>query len=168
MSLTVPNKRLRLLLRRKAASGQVVVESIASIIIFTIMISIVMSITIFLYFQQALTTAAREGARQASLNADLGSGVSEQNGLNTVETYIKSEIRQLTGQSFDPSIATITVIPPSDSASQVSGNRDVTVQISWKMKNPIGIASMLGAMGVDASAFDNIPVGSSATMRYIE
>jgi hypothetical protein len=154
--------------RRNAARGQVVMESIVSIIIFTIMLSLIMSISLYLYVQQALVTTAREGARQASLNADLGSTTTQGTGINYVTSYVKTEFQQLTGQAYDPTMATITVTPPSASANQTPGYRTVTVSINWKMKNPIGIANMLNAMKIDGSAFDKIPCYATATMRYEE
>lgn len=160
-SLSLPQKR-------KAASGQVVVESIVSIIIFVIMLSLIMSISIYLYFQQALVTTAREGARQASLNSSLGASGTQQAGINYVTTYVQDEFRQLTGQTYSPSVATITVTPPSASAVQTLGYRTVTVTINWNMQNPIGISNMLNAMHIDGSAFDTIPCRATATMRYEE
>lgn len=154
--------------RRKAASGQVVIEVIASIIMFTIMLAMVMSISVYLYFQQALVTAAREGCRQASLDSSIGAQSTEQTGVNNVKTYVQTEIQRLTGQTFNSSTATITVVPPSQSASQVSGQRDVQVQITWQMTNPVGIGNFVEAFGADGSAFKTIPVSASATMRYEE
>ncbi len=154
--------------RHKAASGQVVIESIASIIIFTILLATVMSITVYLYFQQALVTAARDGARQASLNTALGTVSTESAGMTFVENYVANEIEQLTGQVSSPGNSTITVVPPSDSPVQTPGQRTVSVTIQWQMKNPIGIAGFLNALGADGSAFDTIPVGATATMRYEE
>jgi len=168
ISALYPKMRNTAGMARKAARGQVVVESIVSIIIFTIMLSLIMSISVYLYFQQALVTTAREGARQASLNADLAAGSTQAAGINYVTSYVKNEFLQLTGQSYDSSMATITVTPPSASANQTPGYRTVAVTIDWKMKNPIGIAKMLNAMKVDGSAFDTIPCHATATMRYEE
>jgi hypothetical protein len=154
--------------RRKAASGQAIIESIASIIIFTLMLGLVMCISVYLYFQQALVTAAREGARQASLNAELGSGSTEQSGISTVQNYVADEIRQLTGQTYSPSVATITVTPPSSSADQTPGKRQVTVSIVWNMTNPVTVGNMAAVFGGNADTFNNIPVSASATMRYEE
>jgi hypothetical protein len=154
--------------RHKAASGQVVIEAIASIIIFTMMLALVMSISVYLYFQQALVTAAREGARHAALNADLGSASTQQDGMDTVEDFIADEVQQLTGQSYSPGVASIIVTPPSASADQTPGRRNVRVDITWNMTNPIGIAGFINALGGDGSAFDQIPVSATATMRYEE
>jgi hypothetical protein len=153
---------------RKAASGQVVIETIASILMFTLMLATVMSISVYLYFQQALVTAAREGARHAALDTSLGSASSEQDGMTTVETYVADEIQQLTGQSFSPSVATITVTPPSASSDQTPGRRNVRVDITWNMTNPVGVGAFMDALGADGSAFKTIPVSASATMRYEE
>ena len=155
-------------IKRKALSGQVVVESIVSILIFVIMLSLIMSISMYLYFQQALVTTAREGARQASLNSDMGATGTQQAGINYVSSYVQNEFKQLTGQTYSPTMATITIIPPSQSANQTPGYRTVTVTVDWKMKNPIGIAKLLNAMNVDGSAFDTIPCHATATMRYEE
>jgi len=151
-----------------AAKGQVVVESIVSIILFTIMISLVMSFSVYLYFQQALVTTAREGARQASLNSSLGSSTTQSTGITYVTNYVQNEFKQLTGQSYDATMATITVTPPSASANQTPGYRTVAVTIDWKMKNPVRISNLLSAMKIDGSAFDTIPCHASATMRYEE
>ena len=153
---------------RKAQSGQVVVESIVSIILFVIMLSLIMSISVYLYFQQALVTTAREGARQAALNSDLGSVGTQSAGMIYVSNYVQNEFKQLTGQTYSAAMATITVTPPSASVNQTIGYRTVTVSINWKMKNPIGIANLLKAMKVDGSAFDTIPCFATATMRYEE
>ena len=154
--------------KRKRASGQAIIESLASIIIFTILLALIVSISAYLYFQQALVTAAREGARQASLNASMGSSSTESSGIAAVQAYVSNEVLQLTGQDFSTSSATITVVPPSQSANQTPGQRTVNVQITWNMKNPIGIAGFLKALGTNASALDTIPVVASATMRYEE
>jgi len=151
-----------------AAKGQVVVESIVSIILFTIMISLVMSFSVYLYFQQALVTTAREGARQASLNSSLGSTSTQAAGVSYVSGYVQDEFQQLTGQTYDATMATITVSPPSASANQTPGYRTVSVTIDWKMKNPVRISNLLSAMKIDGSAFDTIPCHASATMRYEE
>ena len=154
--------------RRKRKSGQAIIESIVGILIFCILLALIMSITAYLYFQQALVTAAREGARQASLNSDIGALNTENAGINYVQNYVITEIEQLTGQSYNSSQASIVVTPPSKSPSQVNGKRMVTVAINWKMKNPVNIAGLLRALGTDGSAFETIPVYAMATMRYEE
>jgi hypothetical protein len=163
------NKRLgKALRRRPAQSGQVVIEVIVGIIIFTIMLALVMSISVYLYFQQALVTAAREGAREASLNNEIGLGGSEAAGTANIRAYVENTIEKLTGQEATPGVATITVIPPSQSPNQTSGNRTVTVNIQWQMQNPIGIGNMLDALGTDGDRFKTFPVYATATMRYEE
>lgn len=153
---------------RSKKSGQAIIESIVGILIFTILLALVVSITAYLYFQQALVTAAREGARQASLNADIGAPGTENAGVSYVQNYVIDEIQQLTGQTYDGNNATIVVTPPSQSPNQMSGKRMVTVTIDWKMKNPVNIAGLLNALGANGSAFEVIPVHAMATMRYEE
>jgi hypothetical protein len=156
----------RIKIHRKAAKGQAVIESIASIILFTMMLGLVMAITVYLYFQQALVTAAREGARQAALNADIGSAGSEGNGIGTVQNFVINQVQQTTGQTL--AAADITVTPPSASPDQTPGNRTVNVQITWNMTNPVGVGNFVEALGGDGEPFKTIPVSATATMRYEE
>lgn len=149
-------------------SGQVVLEMIASLIMFTMMVSLTTSVSVYLYFQHALVTAAREGARQASLSDELSDAATEDAGIVTVKAYIQNQIFQLTGQQFNDTIATISVIPPSQSPNQTPGEREVSVTIDWKITNPLGISGLLSALGADGSAFSEIPTYATATMRYEE
>lgn len=160
-----PGKRLSVKGRH---SGQAIIEMIGGMIIFTLLLTMVMSLSMYLYFQQALITAAREGARHASLNNNLASTSTEQAGITEVQNYVTTSIRNLTGQTVTPSVATITVSPPSDSASQTAGNRNVTVSIQWRMTNPLGVANFLNALGANGENFRTFPVAASATMRYEE
>ncbi|WP_373532085.1 TadE family protein [Vampirovibrio sp.] len=154
--------------KNRAQSGQAVIEMVAGIVMFTIMLALVMSISMYLYFQQALVTAAREGARQASLSSELGNDGSEQAGINAVQAYVITSIRNLTGQQASPAVATITVVPPSASLVQNPGERTVTVNIEWQMNNPVGISRFLNALGADGRKFQTFPVFATATMRYEE
>lgn len=148
---------------RRSASGQVVIESIASILIFTIILAVIMTITMWLYLQQALVTSAREGARQASLNASLGSVATQSAGVSTVQTYVQNTVRSLTGQTINAS--QITVTGPTGTTP---GQRTVAVTLSMNLKNPLGIAGLFNALGTSGNSFDNIPMSASATLRYEE
>jgi hypothetical protein len=159
---------LQKLVKRPRKSGQAIIESIVGILIFSMLLAFIMSITAYLYFQQALVTAAREGARQASLNTDIGATTTENAGITYVKNYVIDEIRQLTGQTYSSTMATIAISPPSRSPNQTNGKRMVSVTINWNMKNPVNIAGLLEALGADGSAFDVIPVYAMATMRYEE
>lgn len=149
---------------RKAQKGQAVIESIASILLFVMMLGLVMAISVYLYFQQALVTAAREGARQAALNADLGEVATEGSGVADVKDYVRQQIAQTTGQ--DVAASDITVWAPSDSADQTPGNRTVTVRIDWELQNPVGVGNFISALGGDGAPYATIPVTAQATMRY--
>lgn len=157
---------LRYPFRRRAERGQAIIESIASIILFALLLALVMSITVYLYFQQALVTCAREGARMASLNTTMATD--EAAGKAEIVDYVEDEVRSLTGQSFDNGEGDVDVSGPSESASQTPGERTVTVTITYNMQNPLGIEAFINALGGDGSAFGTIPVAASATMRYEE
>jgi hypothetical protein len=148
---------------RSAASGQVVIESIASLLIFTIMLAVIMTITMWLYLQQALVTSAREGARQASLNAELAGAATKSAGVGAVKAYVQNTVRSLTGQDIDPS--QITVTGPTGATP---GQRTVAVTLSMTLKNPLGVAALFDALGTSGAKFDNIPMSASATLRYEE
>lgn len=154
--------------RRAASSGQAVIECVGSLILFTLMMTIMVSITAFLYFQQALVTAAREGARQASLHPAFNSPATEGQGINQVRTLVARQIQQLTGQVYDPDSATITVVPPSESDDQTPGQRTVSVIIRWQLANPVGVSGFMNALGANGETFRSIPVGAIAVMRYEE
>lgn len=160
-------KPLRLISRsrrfRQPATGQVVVESIASIIIFTMMLALVMTITLWLYLQQATVTAAREGARQASLNSDLGVTGTRTTAVNTIKTYVINSVRQLTGKTVATS--EINVTGPTGATT---GQRTVTVTINTTFRNPVRISNFLEALGADGTPFDRVPLTGTATMRYEE
>ena len=153
---------------RRAFGGQAVIESIASIIMFTLLLGLVMCVTVYLYFQQALVTAAREGARQASLNDKLNAVATESAGMAEVRNYVADQVLNLTGQTYSPGVATITVTPPSASANQTPGERMVSVRIDWNMTNPVGVGNMINALDGEGDNFLHIPVHAMATMRYEE
>lgn len=152
--------------RRRAERGQAIIESIASIILFAMLLALVMTVTVYLYFQQALVTCAREGARMASLNTTMATD--EASAEDDIIAYVEDEVRALTGQTFDNGEGTIEVVGPSMSANQTPGQRTVTVTITYNMQNPIGVAGFINALGGDGSAFGTIPVTATATMRYEE
>jgi hypothetical protein len=144
---------------RKAKRGQALIESTISIILFTMLLATMVSFCVYLYMQQAIVTVAREGARQASLTDDLA------NNTDSVEQYVKDEVRSLTGQNFDNGTGSIMVDGPLPSTSNPNINV-VTVSIDYSIPNPIPIGSFMTALGGDGTAFNSIPVAASATMRY--
>jgi type II secretory pathway pseudopilin PulG len=164
---TIAAKRIRSSLRHRGrkASGQALIESLVGIIIFAIMLALIMTISMWLYVQQALVTSAREGARQASLNASMASTTAsvKLTGINAVKAYVQDEMLKLTGQTLPSNNITIT-----GPTGATAGQRTVEVTLQMSMKNPIGIAGMLNALGGNGNAFDSIPMGASATLRYEE
>ena len=144
--------------------GQGVLEITASLIMFTIMIALTMSISAYLYTQHAFVTAARDGARKAAVNTDLGDPATEATGITDIQNEVIDSVAQLTGQLVDED--NITVTPPD--AAGTPGDRTVSVVINFDMDNPVNIAGLLGAMGAGGDDFATIPIFSTATMRYEE
>ena len=150
---------------KRGQKGQAVIEILASIIIFTIMLALIMTVSAYLYVQHAMISAAREGARMASLNADLGTAAGQGAGEDSIVAYVQDSVQKLTGQNIDA--ADITVEPPDLAAA--SGAKQVRVTINYQMNNPIPIAEFLTALGVDdTSGIAQIPVTATAAMRYEE
>jgi len=152
------------LLSSKSQKGQGVIEIIGSLIVFTIMLSLMMSVSVYLYIQHAMVSVAREGARSASLNTKIGDTATTNAGITETRTYVKNSAQAIAGSTLTD--GEITVTPPS--AGGTLGQRTVTVTINHSMTNPVNIAGMLDALGADGEAFRNIPVSATATMRYEE
>ncbi len=147
--------------KHRAAEGQAIIEIVGGLIIFTIMLCLIMTITGWLYLQQAIVTSAREGARQASLNDALGVLTTQVTGITATQAYVINEVKSLTGQAITAS--NVTVTPPTG----VVGSRMVTVTIKMNFVNPVKIDGFLSGVGVTgANTFGTIPVSSQATMRY--
>lgn len=149
---------------RKAQRGQGVIEIIGSLIIFTIMLSLMMSISVYLYVQHAMVSVAREGTRFASLNTEIGATATQQAGIDATVAYVKSSAASIAGTQLTTSEISVT----APSATGVTGQRTVAVTISHDMNNPVNIAGFLDALGADGSSFETIPVSATATMRYEE
>lgn len=149
---------------RKREKGQSVIELTASIIMFVIMMGLVFSISAYLYVQHAMVSAAREGARNASLNTEIGDEDTTQEGVDAVEAYVVEAVQSMTG--LDMENENVTVTPPD--AGEAVGERMVTVQINYNMENPLPIAGFLQAFGASGEGLDAFPITAVATMRYEE
>jgi hypothetical protein len=144
--------------------GQGIIEMMMAVLIFVIMIAMVGSVSAYLYLQHNIITAAREGARVASLDPDLG-GNNVATGTTAVKTAVQSFVQQTTGLSVADNEITVT----APSAGDPVGSRTVTVQINYHFNNPLALGQFLTALGAsNASSLDTIPVVARAVMRYEE
>lgn len=149
-----------------ARKGQAIVELCGNVIIFTIMVALMTTLSSVLYMQHILVTAAREGARAASLSEDFAND-DDAAGIAAVQQRVKDMILQTAGQTLDGSNSTIDVTPPD--AADPYGSRTVTVDITYTMENPIPIAGFIeGLSGGDYSALQSLPMNATATMRFEE
>ena len=148
-------------IHRTRERGQAIIESIASIILFCLMLTMVCSITMYLYFEQAMVTAAREGARLASLTSNLSTAA----GKSSVSTSVRTTVQALTGQQYDGSTDTITVVGPTGTTT---GRRTCSVTVTYRRNNPLGIAHLIDALDGEGESWRYLTVSSSATMRYEE
>ncbi len=147
--------------KRAHAKGQAIIEMIFSVIMFTLMLVSIASISAYLYVQHTMVTAAREGARIASLNTDLGSGMG---GEAEVQEHVIELVQSTSGITL--SADDIDVTPPDPGGAV--GERSVTVEIDYAMPNPLPLEAMLSGFAHREFGLDNIPVRASATMRYEE
>lgn len=148
----------------RAQKGQAVLEITASLIIFVIMLSIIMSISLYLYVQHAAVSTVREGARFASLNTDIGNPATEGVGISAVQAYVQNTATQLAGLTLN---AEDVVVTPPDPAG-IQGERNVQVEMTFNVTNPIGISGFLSAFGVEGNSFEEFPIHAEAIMRYEE
>jgi Flp pilus assembly protein TadG len=142
--------------------GQVLIELLISIVFFVMMVAMVTSISVYLFVQHGLVSAAREGARIGSLDPNIG-GNNVSAGQQAVRQAVQNFAQQTMGQVIPN--GNITVTPPS--ATAPTGSRSVRVMINYQMTNPIPIGQFLEGMGVE-NELSTIPVRASATMHYEE
>ena len=157
--------------KRAKSKGQAVIELTLSTIMFTILVTLVASVSIYLYVQHSVVSAAREGVRVASTDPNFESGGNQAQGITDVKNRVKDFMASATGQTLDDSNSEIDVTPPD--ATDPQGQRTVQVQVTYTMQNPIPIADFIAAVGSSGSADSNnplkeIPVTATATMRFEE
>ncbi len=150
--------------RASASKGQAIIEMLFSIIMFAIMLSSVVAMSSYLYVQHATITVAREGARIAALNTDLGTVGSVAAGETEIENYIINMLSTTSGITLTEGDVIIT--PPSD--LDPVGDRSVQVEIDYDLNNPIPVGAILSALTGNSYGFDTISIHSEATMHYEE
>lgn len=136
------------------------IEIIASLFMFIVMICMMVSVSLYLYVQHAAVTAVREGTRFASLNQDIGQASTQIAGVDEVKEYLIAATQQLSGITIG--LDDIDVTPPDTAAPQ--GSRTVHVEARFQMQNPIPVGGLLG----DRDTFRTFPIHATATMRYEE
>ncbi len=162
--LIFQNRRVKNKSNKRAEKGQAIIEMIFSIIMFAIMLSSVTAMSAYLYVQHATITAAREGARIAALNSDLGSAANVGVGEAAVEDFVIDMMASASGITI--SSADVTVTAPD--ALDPVGDRSVQIDIDYELTNPIPVGSILTALTGNSYGFDTIPIHSEATMHYEE
>ncbi len=150
--------------KKEATKGQAIIEMIFSVIMFAIMIASVTAMSSYLYVQHATITAAREGARVAALNSNLGSLANVGAGESEVETYVADMMAATSGITLNAGDVTVTAPDDLDPL----GDRTVQVDIDYQLNNPVPVGALLTALTGNAYGFDVIPIHSEATMHYEE
>ena len=139
------------------------IELIGALIIFAVLMGFSANISVYLYVVHSFASAAREGARAASLNHDL-TGVNTATAQGKVKATVKDYIQHSTGILLDDADIAITL--PDSSAT--SGERHVSVNVDYDLPMPLNAAGLVEAFGGSADGLDVIPVHGFAMMRYEE
>jgi hypothetical protein len=155
--------RLRESKMAKCRKGQAVLELIPSLVMFVTMLSVIFTLCIYLYFQNILITAAREGARVASLTPELATTGQLEAGRSAVIAAVQNFMQQTTGQQLTPEQIEVTA------PSGTFGERTVKVAIDYNLTSPVPIPDMSSDYNGDPSTlYHSIPLSASATMHYEE
>jgi hypothetical protein len=168
MILCVCSSRLRAFMaRRQRHRGQATLEIIPSLLMFTGMFAAICGLCVYLFLQNMVITAAREGARFAALNTSLGVSTTQAAGIASVKNEVQSILLSTTGQTVGSN--NITVTPPTGTV----GSRKVSVAVNFSLPNPIPIPDFGAAFDGDPNTttsrlFETIPLSAAATMRYEE
>jgi hypothetical protein len=148
---------------RSHQKGQATLELIPTLICFAMMLAVVSALCLYLYLQNITITVAREGARFASLNAELGTTATQAVGTAAVKSRISDMVQNALGSPLPANGVTIT--PPTGTL----GNRLVKVKINMNITNPISIPDFNATFnGEPAKLFETIPLTAEASAHYEE
>jgi Flp pilus assembly protein TadG len=145
------------------AHGQATIELVMSFLMFVIMVAALLGVSTYLYVNHSLLTAAKEGARAASLDVNLGNTTTRATGVTAVQNRVITFVRQSTG--FTIPANNITVTGPTGT----TGSRIVQVQVQVQFTNPVQIRTFLNRLnGGNTSNLDRVTIRTNASMRYEE
>jgi hypothetical protein len=148
----------------KGHKGQGVLELIPTLILFCLMLAMLTSVCLYLYLQNVTITVARESARFASLNAELGTASTEANGRSAVQTKTTQMVYKSIGQTVDPS--NVEVSAPTGSF----GERIVSVRVNLDIPNPVVVPDLSAEFNGEPGKrlFETIPLTAEASAHYEE
>lgn len=153
--------------------GQGIIELAAGLIMFVSLLSLMIASTMYLYVQQVATSAVREGARVASLSADLSSAQTQAAAIAAIKQTVV-DTAAASGLTVDPNYVTVT--PPSSQAAM--GSRKVAVKLDFNWNNIIPSGTFANAFQPPpedsqppqstSSALDVARIAAQAVMHYEE
>ncbi len=152
---------------RTCFKGQATVELMFSIMMFVSMLGTLIMVSLYLYMSNTLLTAAKEGARVASINQDLAAtqgSTTYNDGVSAVQSWVQSFMQTSSG----------IVLPTSDVSvsgpTGTVGSRTVQVTVSYQFQDPLAIRTFMSELGGHgtSSGLDTYTLTNSATMRYEE
>jgi len=148
----------------KRYDGQGSVELLMTLLIFIMMLGTLMSISFYLYLNNAFWTAAKEGARAASVDQNFANTTTVATGVTDVQTWVINFVQNSIGITIPAS--DITVTGPTGA---VIGSRTMQVTISYQFQNPVAIRTFINKLGGgNTTGLDTFTISSTATMRYEE
>jgi Flp pilus assembly protein TadG len=149
---------------RSKKQGQGTVEMVMSMLLFTAMIGALVSLSLYLYINHSFLTAAKEGARVAAADSNFANTATINTGITNVRNWVRTFVSNSTGIQLSNS--NINVTGPTGSST---GNRRMTVTITYQFQNPVQIRTFLNRLsGGSATGLDTFTITNTATMRYEE
>ncbi len=149
---------------RDKKSGQGIIELIVGILMFTLLIALVVNVSTYLYVQHTMVTAAREGARVAALNEEIGDPDSASAGVEAVRDHITGMVVDTTGISLDEENITITPPNPADPI----GERSVSVEIDMTFEHVLPASEFAAALSQASATGGSSLLHAEASMHYEE
>jgi hypothetical protein len=148
--------------RRFVQSGQGIIEIMATLIIFTILLGLTANTSVYLYLAHTFISAARYGARVAAIDPTMTTQTSTAQGnvVSKVQAYLTST----TGLT----VATNNIQVTAPDAAGTVGSRTVTVVINYDLPLPLNVAAVVQAFGGSGAGLSSIPIHTSAMMHYEE
>ena len=154
MKLTVPRKH----------KGQGTLELIPSLIMICLLMAALAGLCVMLYLQNIAITVAREGARFASVNPELGTPSTQAAGRAAVQAKISEMLDDAIG--IEPESVDVGIDNPSGSY----GERLVKVRLNLAIPNPVVIPDLKDGFteGGGGRLMATIPLSAEAAAHYEE
>jgi hypothetical protein len=148
----------------KRTKGQGSLELIPSLIMICLLMAAIAGLCVMLYLQNIAITVAREGARFASVNPELGMPATQAAGRTAVQSKISQMLNDAIG--ITPTSVDIGI----DNPNGTYGERMVKVRLNLAIPNPVVIPDLSQGFTSDSGGrlLATIPLSAEAAAHYEE